>query len=134
MAVNRGPCSTLGGKTSRLIFNLYSIPPPIRLAARKERAAFGFALAIARTSAKDLLAYASASRLDPTPAVTVGRLQPLRVFRNALCVPVFFKRFLSLYFIFCKKASKRKMCSFLKSFVIEKACLDYKMETIIFLP
>jgi len=50
------------------------------------RAAFGFALAIARTKAKDWLATASASRLDPTPAVTVGRLQPLRVFRNALCL------------------------------------------------
>jgi len=51
------------------------------------RAAFGFALALARTSAKDWLATASASRLDPTPAVAVSRLQPLRVFRNALCVP-----------------------------------------------
>jgi len=56
------------------------------------RAAFGFALAIARTQAKDWLAYASASRLDPTPAVTVGRLQTLRVFRNALCVPAFLKK------------------------------------------
>jgi len=40
------------------------------------RAAFGFALAIARTKALDWLATASASRLDPTPAITVGRLQP----------------------------------------------------------
>jgi len=40
------------------------------------RAAFGFALAIARTKAKDWLALASASRIDPTPTVTVGRLQP----------------------------------------------------------
>jgi len=63
------------------------------------RAAFGFALAIARTKALDWLATASASRLDPTPAVTVGRLQPLRVFRNDLCVPVknfFFKGVLLL--------------------------------------
>jgi hypothetical protein len=58
----------------------YGLPPALR-------AAFGFALAIARTKALDWLAYASASRLDPTPAVTVGRLQTLRVFRNALCVP-----------------------------------------------
>jgi hypothetical protein len=34
------------------------------------RAAFGFALAIARTKAKDWLATASASRLDPTPNST----------------------------------------------------------------
>jgi len=57
------------------------------LPAALRRAAFGFALAIARTKALDLLAFASASRLDPTPAVTAGRLQTLRVFRNALCVP-----------------------------------------------
>jgi hypothetical protein len=69
------------------------------------RAAFGFALAIARTSAKDWLATASASRLDPTPAVTVGRLQPLRVFRNALCVPALLK---GNSFLFSKKASKKE--------------------------
>jgi len=62
-------------------------PHPSGLPAALRRAAFGFALAIARTKAKDWLATASASRLDPTPAVTVGRLQTLRVFRNALCVP-----------------------------------------------
>jgi len=59
---------------------------------------FGFALAIARTSAKDWLAYASASRLDPTPAVTVGRLQPLRVFRNALCVPAVLSGFCFFFY------------------------------------
>jgi len=62
----------VGGKTNRLIFNLYSIPPPYGLPPAT-RAAFGFALAIARTKAKDWLATASASRLDPTPEVTVGR-------------------------------------------------------------
>jgi len=62
-------------------------PHPYGLPAALRRAAFGFALATARTKALDWLATASASRLDPTPAVTVGRLQPLRVFRNALCVP-----------------------------------------------
>jgi len=42
----------MGGKTSRLTFNLYSIPPhPYGLPAASRRAAFGFALAIARTSA-----------------------------------------------------------------------------------
>jgi hypothetical protein len=69
------------------------------LPAALRRAAFGFALAIARTKAKDWLATASASRLDPTQAVTVGRLQPLRVFRNALYVP-------SL--LFNRSAPKRK--------------------------
>jgi len=75
MAVYREPCSKVGGKTSRMILNLYSIPPPIRLARRLASGCpFGFALAIARTKAKDWLAYASASRLDPTPAVTVGHI------------------------------------------------------------
>jgi len=61
--------------------------PPTHTACRPQGGrAFGFALAIARTRALDWLALASASRLDPTPAVTVGRLQPLRVFRNALCL------------------------------------------------
>jgi hypothetical protein len=69
------------------------------------RAAFGFALAIARTKAKDWLAYASASRLDPTTAVTVGRLQPLRVFRNALCVTTVLK---GNSFLFSENASKKK--------------------------
>jgi hypothetical protein len=69
------------------------------------RAAFGFALAIARTKAKDWLATASASRLDPTPAVTVGRLQTLRVFRNALCVPAIPK---GNSFLFYEKVSKKE--------------------------
>jgi len=75
------------------------------LPAALRRAAFGFALAIARTSAKDWLATASASRLDPTPAVTVGRLQTLRVFRNALCVPAVLK---GNSFLFSEKVSKKE--------------------------
>jgi len=60
MAVYRELCSKVGGKTSRLILNLYSILPPIRLAARNAGCLW--------------LATASASRLDPTPAVTVGHI------------------------------------------------------------
>jgi hypothetical protein len=59
----------------------------------------------ARTKAKDWLAYASASRLDPTPAVTVVRLQTLRVFRNALCVPAVLK---GNSFLFSEKTSKKE--------------------------
>jgi len=80
----------------------YGLPPATR-------AVFGFALAIARTRALDLLAYASASRLDPTPTVTVGQLQPLRVFRNTLCLPrqkVYFS--IGVYLVF-EKNQKRKV-------------------------
>jgi len=82
------------------------LPAALRLAA------FGFALANARTSAKDWLAYASASRLDPTPAVTVGHIcapsglpqRPLpapleSLLFNGVCL-LFFKRFLfTLFFV-----------------------------------
>jgi len=91
----------VGGKTSRIKFNLYSIPPPIRLAARKERAAFGFALAIARTKALDWLAYASASRLNPTPAVTVGHI----------CAP--------------SGLPQRPLCALLERLLFNRVCLVY---------
>jgi len=67
----------VGGKSSHIKINLNNhyflqTPPPhpYGLPAASRRTAFGFALAIARTKALDWLAYASASRLDPTPAVT----------------------------------------------------------------
>jgi len=70
-----------------------------------KRAAFGFALAIARTSAKEWLAYASASRLDPTPTVTVGRLQPFGSSATPFVCLLFLKEIL---FCFLKKHLKKK--------------------------
>jgi len=49
--------------------------PPTHPACRPQRGLpLASALAIARTKAKDWLATASASRLDPTPTVTVGHI------------------------------------------------------------
>jgi len=101
----------VGGKTSRLILNLYSIPPPIRLAARLAGCLWLRPRYRSDVSQR-IVASASASRLDPTPAVTVGRLQPLRVFRNALCVPAFLNGFCFFVLCFVKKPLKEKCIFF----------------------
>jgi hypothetical protein len=77
------------------------------LPAALRRAAFGFALAIARTKALGSLATASASRLDPTPAVTVGQLQPdLRLSSATPFVCLLFLK--EILFCFLKKHLKKK--------------------------
>jgi len=85
----QSPTKLGDGQSNKPDKNQSLLHPPTHTACPPPRVGLPLAsaLAIARTKAKDSLATASASRLDPTPAVTVGRLQPLRVFRNALCVP-----------------------------------------------
>jgi len=77
------------------------------------RAAFGFALAVARTKAKDQLATASASRLDSTPAVTVGHIcAPSGLPQRSLCACYLKKEYE-------RKSYKKKFLNFFGLFLEE---------------
>jgi len=65
-----------GGRKNKPPDSQSLLHPPTHTACPPPRVGLPLAsaLAIARTKAKDSLATASASRLDPTPAVTVGHI------------------------------------------------------------
>jgi hypothetical protein len=86
-----------GRKNKPRKFQTLLHPPPHGLPPAT-RAAFGFALAIARTKALDWLAEASRRCLDPTPAVTVGHIcAPSGLPQRPLCACCFKRKFFSVF-------------------------------------
>jgi len=82
-----------------------SIPPPIRLAARKERAAFGFALAIARTRALDWLQQQAEDVLTPPQQSQSVGFSP---FGSSATTFVYLPFLKGILFNFLKKHLKKK--------------------------